>query len=104
MSDRNIANAFDIKGSSLYQIDIPDGYIGRSYFSLVKHLAKDNMLPIALYRGIVPQLTLGRLMNHLPYVYTNPKKDAEIFFGDKVFVLAPKGKYSSTLKVCNVVN
>lgn len=99
MSDRNIASVFDIRGSSLYQIDVPDGYVGRSYFSLVKHLAKENMLPIALYRGVVPQLTLGRLMNHLPYVYTNPKKDAEIFFGDKVFVLAPKGRYSSTLKV-----
>lgn len=82
------------KSSSLYQVDIPSQFVGKSYMTLFRHFSKDGIIPIALYRGVVKHLGLGRLMNHLPYVYTNPSKEAEIFNGDKVFILSPKKQFA----------
>ena len=93
-----------LKGSSLYQIPIPEGLTNRTYGALYKLLASRNMIPLGLLRGVLSSTNVGPKGNKAPYVYTNPNPDTEIFLCDRVFVLAqhtptlvrPGGSPSST--------
>ena len=77
----------NIVSSTLYQIPIP-ALETRTYGSLFQHLISQGMIPIALYRGV--STNLSPRMNHMPYVFTNPQIETEVFSCDQVFVLSQK--------------
>lgn len=77
-----------IQGSCLYQIPLPDDLSKRTYGALYQHLAQQGMIPLGIYRGIFSNMNIGPKSNRMPYVFTNPEKDTELFSCDRVFVLA----------------
>ncbi|CAN0430323.1 unnamed protein product, partial [Ectocarpus fasciculatus] len=81
---------FDGMGSSLHQILVPDDLGKQTYGELFKYLSQRRMIPLGLLRGTFPAMGIGPKGNKLPYVYTNPSKDTEVFSCDKVFVLSQK--------------
>jgi hypothetical protein len=81
---------FDGMGSSLHQILVPDDLKKQNYGELFKYLSERGMIPLGLLRGTFPAMNIGPKGNKLPYVYTNPSKDTEVFSCDKVFVLSQK--------------
>ena len=66
-------------GSSLYQIPIPDGLASRTYGALYTKLAEKKMIPLGLLRGVFSNTNTGPKTNKMPYVFTNPPKDTELF-------------------------
>ena len=81
---------FDGMGSSLHQILVPDNLKKQTYGELFKALSQRGMIPLGLLRGTFPAMNIGPKGNKLPYVYTNPSKETEVFSCDKVFVLSQK--------------
>lgn len=79
-----------VLGSSLYQIDIPHIMQHKKYEFLFESLVEQGVIPIGLYRDVLPDVCLERHLNILPYVFTNPSGSTELFGGDKVFVLSTK--------------
>jgi hypothetical protein len=79
-----------VLGSSLYQIDIPYVMQHKTYGFLFESLAEQGVVPMGLYREVLPSVCLERHLNTLPYVYTNPPASTELFAGDKVFLLSTK--------------
>jgi len=47
---------------------------------------------------------LGPRGNKLPYVYTNPSKESELFRCDKVFVLCPESPHERDRSITGVVD
>jgi hypothetical protein len=86
----------NIRGSALYQISVPEKLDTKTYGSLSHELATRGILPLGLLRGVFSNMSVGARSNKMPYVYTNPSKDTELFSCDKVFVLSQK-VLSSTL-------
>ena len=78
-----------VVGSGMYQIKIPEGET-RTYGELFKSMVKDGLIPLGLYRGVLKNMQVGPKGNKLPYVFTNPPKETELFSCDKVFVLSQK--------------
>jgi len=76
------------RGSSLYQIQIPEGLESRTYGSLFKFLAARKIIPLGLYRGVFSHMKMGPKMNKESYVFANPPKDTELFSCDSVYVLS----------------
>lgn len=76
-------------GSALYQISLPDGLESRTYGSLYKLLSRRGQIPLGILRGVFANTKTGPKANKLPYVYTNPSKDTELFTCDKIFMLSP---------------
>lgn len=97
--------------SSLYQISIPEGLESRTYGALFQLLCKRKQIPLGepigqyihkkldlfilnltlgLLRGTFPHTSTGPKANRMPYVFTNPPKDTELFTCDKVFILSPE--------------
>lgn len=77
-----------MRGSSLYQIPLPEGLDSRTYGALYTLLAKRKMIPLGILRGVFANTKSGPKANVMPYVFTNPPKDTELFSCDKVFVLS----------------
>jgi hypothetical protein len=78
-----------IPNSCLYQIsyqDLPQHK--KQYGEVYKYLALQGMIPIGILRGILANLRVGPKANYLPYVFTNPPADTEIYACDKIFVLS----------------
>ncbi len=75
-------------GSSLYQIPLPDGLVSRTYGALYSLLAKRKQIPLGILRGVFSTTKSGPKANVMPYVFTNPPKDTELFSCDKIFVLS----------------
>jgi hypothetical protein len=46
------------------------------------------MIPLGLLRGTFANMNMGPKANRMPYVFTNPSKETELFSCDRVFVLA----------------
>jgi hypothetical protein len=84
-----------MNGSSLYQISIPDDLESHTYGALYKHLAKNDIIPLGIFRGVFTQMKTGPKANKMSYVFTNPPKDTELFSCDKVFVLAQKSPFTN---------
>lgn len=78
-----------VVGSGMYQIKIPEGET-RTYGELFKSMVKEGLIPLGLYRGVLKNMQVGPKGNKLPYVFTNPPKETELFSCDKVFVLSQK--------------
>lgn len=87
--------------SSLYQISIPDGLESRTYGSLYRLLSRRKQIPLGILRGVFANTKSGPKSNKMPYVFTNPPKDTELFTCDKVFVLSqvPVGLHRGVIKV-----
>lgn len=76
-------------GSALYQIPVlVEGLESRTYGALYSHLAKRKQIPLGILRGVFNNTKSGPKANKMPYVFTNPPKDTELFSCDKVFVLS----------------
>jgi hypothetical protein len=80
--------------SALYQISIPDTLTTRTYGKLFELLTQENILPLGILRGVFSNMSSGAKGNKMPYVYTNPHKDTELFTCDRVFVLSPRSPES----------
>lgn len=87
-----------VQSSSLYQIPIPDNLDSRTYGALVRHLTAMGTIPVGLFRGVFQQMKVGPKHNKMPYAYTNPPKDTELFSCDRVFVLSPAPPHTTKLK------
>jgi hypothetical protein len=79
----------NIKGSCLYQINLPEGLEKKTYGTLFKQLSMEGMIPLGLLRGTFTNINMGPKANRMPYVYTNPDKNTELYGCDRVFVLSP---------------
>lgn len=79
----------EIKGSCLYQINLPEGLEKKTYGALYKHLSTQGMIPLGLLRGTFTNINMGPKANRTPYVFTNPDKDTELYGCDRVFLLSP---------------
>jgi hypothetical protein len=77
-----------IRGSCLYQMAIPENLEKRTYGGLYQYLASRGKVPLGLLRGIFANMNMGPKSNLMPYVYTNPDKDTELYSCDRVFVLS----------------
>jgi ribosomal protein L15 len=75
-------------GSSLYQIPLPDSLPSRTYGALYTLLAKRKQIPLGILRGVFSNTKSGPKANIMPYVFTNPPKDTELFSCDKIFILS----------------
>jgi hypothetical protein len=84
----NAINYSSIVSSSLYQISIPDGLESRTYGALYRLLSRRNQIPLGILRGVFSNTKSGPKANKMPYVFTNPPKDTELFTCDKIFVLS----------------
>lgn len=85
--DKKKTSLQKISSSCLYQIPIP-ALETRTYGSLVQHLCSQGIIPVALYRGVYSSTNLGPRKNSMPYTFTNPQSETEIFSCDQVFVLS----------------
>jgi len=80
---RAICDHADLRQSNLWQINIPEDYLNKTFGDLFNYLSNErHLIPLGLYR--LP----GALDNQMPYVYTNPKKNVKLTHKDKVFVLS----------------
>ena len=79
-----------VVGSGLYQIKVPDQGEVRTYGEMFSSFTKKGILPLGLYRGVFKNMNVGPKQNKMPYVFTNPPKETELFSCDKVFVLSQK--------------
>lgn len=80
-----------LTSAALYQIPVMvEGLESRTYGALYSHLARRNLIPLGILRGIFANTKSGPKNNKMPYVFTNPPKDTELFSCDKVFVLSQK--------------
>jgi hypothetical protein len=80
-----------VTSSCLYQmnLDYYPEYKGiKLYGKLFEALAKVGIVPIGIYRGLLNNMKFGTMSNTMPYVYTNPDKDTELFSTDRIFVLS----------------
>ncbi|KAJ3399356.1 hypothetical protein HDV05_001833 [Chytridiales sp. JEL 0842] len=69
----------------LCQIDVPEGYAGRTFGELYRELTVHHgMIPLGLYR----EADEGNMGNRLPFVYTNPIASVLLKDTDVVFVLS----------------
>jgi hypothetical protein len=92
-----------MRSSSFYQISIPDGLESRTYGALYRLLSRRNQIPLGILRGVFSNTKSGPKANKMPYVFTNPPKDTELFTCDKIFVLSQTAVgLSRVLKVCLV--
>ena len=99
--DKKKSSLQKIISSSLYQIPIP-ALETRTYGSLFQHLSRQGIIPIALYRGVFPSTNLGPKMNAMPYIFTNPQSETEIFSCDQVFVLSQKPQELRNIKTSHI--
>ncbi len=79
-----------IQGSCMYQISVPDELNRKTYGDLYQHLTMQGIVPLGLLRGTFSNMPIGPKENKLPYVYTNPRKETELYSCDRVFVLSVK--------------
>ena len=97
--DQNHTNLKRIIGSCIYQIPVPDDAENKTFGYMYKFLSqRDNIIPIAVLRGTFPHMKIGPKGNKMPYVFTNPDKDTELFTCDRLFVLSQKPLTTTKLK------
>jgi hypothetical protein len=85
--------------SALYLIAIPQSLQKKTYGALFQHLARDGIIPLGLLRGIFANMSLGPKSNKMPYVFTNPDRESEVFVCDRVFVLSTVPMEANRLQV-----
>jgi hypothetical protein len=85
-----------IQGSCLYQVSLPDGLEQKTYGALFQYLAARGSIPLGLLRGTFANMNMGPKANRMPYVFTNPSKETELFSCDRVFILSTTPQRSNT--------
>lgn len=93
---RGYSKLLKVESSCLYQMSIPENLESKTYGALYHHLSQQGIIPLGLLRGVLPNINIGRKNNKLPYVYTNPSKDTELYTCDRVFVLSLKPEKINT--------
>ncbi len=79
-----------IPNSCLYQISLPDNLPQKTYGALYQFLSVQGIIPLGVLRGTFSNIAMGPKSNRMPYVYTNPDKDTELYTCDRIFVLSTK--------------
>ncbi len=87
-----------IQSSSLYLIGLPD-LPRKTYGHLTKHFARDGIVVLGLLRGVFANMSYGPKANKMPYVYTNPDRESELFACDRAFVLSTVPMQANKLNV-----
>lgn len=74
-----------VTSSNLWQINVPEEQVNKTYDKLFKFLLEKGLVTLGLYR--LP----GATDNHYPYVYSNPSQNRKtkliVTQKDRVFVL-----------------
>ena len=99
---RPIVGIGSVVGSALYQISVPDNLTVKTYGAMFRQLTKEGILPLGLLRGVFQNMSMGPRANKMPYVFTNPHKDTELYLCDRVFVLSQKVLNNSKLSAKEV--
>ena len=99
---RPIVGIGAVLGSALYQISVPETLTIKTYGHMFRHLTKEGILPLGLLRGVFANMSMGPRSNKMPYVFTNPHKDTELYLCDRVFVLSQKVLNNSKLSTKEV--
>jgi hypothetical protein len=94
--NRGYSKLLRVESSCLYQMSIPENLEPKTYGALYQHLSLQGIIPLGLLRGVAPGISMGRKSNKIPYVFTNPPKDTELYNCDKVFVLSLKPEKVNT--------
>ena len=71
----------DLQQSNIWQIQVPESCVGKSFENLFMTLLQQKLICMALYR------LKGATDNEYPYVYTNPDYKTLISHRDRAFVL-----------------
>ncbi|MCQ2815709.1 MAG: ion channel, partial [archaeon] len=79
---KTICDNVGLKSSNLWQMDIPQCFINKTFIELYSAFCKKNIIVLGLYR--LP----GARDNNNPYVYTMPSKDTRLTHRDKLFILS----------------
>ena len=77
----DICENVGLRSSNLWQIEIPEQFINKTFLELYNEFCDRNLIVLGLYR--LP----GARDNNNAYVYTNPEKDTLLTHKDKIFVL-----------------
>lgn len=88
LESQKFYNVRGLHSSSLYQIPLPEELESRTYGALFRLLSKRKQLPLGILRGVFSDTKYGPKANRMPYVFTNPDKDTELFNCDRVFILS----------------
>ena len=99
---RPIVGVGSVLGSALYQISVPENLPIKTYGHMFRQLTKEGILPLGLLRGVFKNMSVGPKANKMPYVFTNPHKDTELYLCDRVFVLSQKVLNNSKLSTKEV--
>ena len=79
---KGICENVGLHQSNLWQVNVPDKFINKTFAELFGHLAEeDDTIVLGLYR------LQGSSDNENPYVYTNPYKNTILTHRDKLFLL-----------------
>ena len=81
---QGILRAFNLKSSNLWQIDIPERFIGLEFQDLFNEFCDKGLIALGLYR------LAGARDNQNSYVYTKPNPSTSLSHKDKIFVLGPE--------------
>lgn len=87
-----------IPNSCLYQISIPENLEKKTYGALFQLLAAQGVIPLGIYRGVL-SMGIGPKANRMPYVFTNPPQETELYACDLIFVLSTKTERANNSKL-----
>jgi len=73
---------FTLESSQVFQISMPSEFWNKKYGYLFRGLAENGVIALGLLRSHKKSGCT------LPYVYTNPEKETELYQTDKIFVLS----------------
>ena len=79
---KEICDEIGLKSSNVWQINIPNKFINKTFGNLYDHFCDNNLVILGLYR------LSGATDNNSGYVYTKPNFDTKLTHRDKVFVLS----------------
>ena len=79
---RKICEIIGLRSSNLWQINVPERFINKTFSELYDEFCDLNLIILGLYR--LP----GVKDNDMPYVYTKPEPETRLTHKDKVFVLS----------------
>lgn len=81
MLTKGALESVNLKSSNLWQIDIPENFINKTYIELFKAFCKKNVIALGLYR------LSGAKDNNNSYVYTKPHPKTRLTPRDRIFIL-----------------
>ena len=89
---KRMCNEIGLKSSNVWQINIPNKFINKTFGELYDYFCDKNLIVLGLYR--LP----GARDNNAGYIFTKPNSEVKITHRDKVFVLANNQDYKKINK------